>query len=401
MKYTTYVSACFFALSCLMPLTTSAATSRSFEVSGWIPYWRTATGTVDALNHLSVLSEIDPFVYTLKSDGTLYDNAHLDQDPWQNLITTAQANHVRVVPSVMTSNGDLLHTLLSNTKSRQALATRIAALVKERNFDGIDIDFEGKHAEDKRFYSLFLQGLYQRMGKKMVMCTIESRTPTDSRYYGVDVPPDAEIYANDFKQINKYCDRVRIMAYDQQGVDQKLLATAASSSQIYAPVADVAWVEKVMNLVAKDVKKSKLMIGVPTYGYEYDVTAYANNEYIYKILWTFNPGYATQIATQYNVTPMRNSAGEMYLTYTPTMGTSSPPVGNVSQDALLAASAISQTATVNNTHGTFRLLDWSDAGSIQDKVNLAKRLKLRGVSLFKIDGGEDPNIWNVLQGVKK
>jgi spore germination protein YaaH len=395
-----YIPVCAFVVSVLLPVSASAAT-QSFEVAGWIPYWRTATGTVDALTHIDTLSEIDPFVYTLKLDGTLVDNGHLEADPWLNLITVAQSKKIRVVPSVMTSNGDLLHKLLSNTKSRRALATSIATLVKDKGYDGIDIDFEGKHAGDKKYFSLFLQGLYQRLGDKMLMCTIESRTPTDSRYYGTGIPPDAEIYANDFKQINTYCDRVRIMTYDQQGIDQRLLATAASSSQLYAPVADVAWVEKVMNLVAKDIKKSKLMIGIPTYGYEYDVTAYANNEYIYKILWTFNPGYATQIASQYNVTPMRNSAGEMSLSYTPTSGTSSAPLSNAPQDALLAAAAISQVATAQNTHGTFRLLDWSDAGAIQDKVNLAKRLGLRGVSIFKIDGGEDPNMWNILQGVKK
>src|SRR3989344_7019896 len=140
------------------------------------------------------------------------------------------------------------------------------------------------------------------MGNKWVMCTIESRTPLDSRYYGTTIPADAEIYANDFKEINKYCDRVRVMTYDQQNVDQQLAAQAASSSQIYAPVADPAWVEKVITLMKRDIKPSKLLIGVPTYGYEYDVTAYTGNQYIYDILWTFNPGYAIPLAAQYGVT---------------------------------------------------------------------------------------------------
>src|SRR6185295_8222043 len=105
---------------------------------------------------------------------------------------------------------------------------RIANLVKENSFDGIDIDFEGKKAEDKAYFATFLKGLDMRMGTKWLMCTIESRTPIDSRYYGAEIPPDAEIYANDFVAINKYCDRVRIMTYDQQDVDLKLSTTAAS-----------------------------------------------------------------------------------------------------------------------------------------------------------------------------
>ncbi|MDP2649152.1 MAG: glycosyl hydrolase family 18 protein, partial [bacterium] len=261
----------------VLPFTASAATppSGGFEVSGWIPYWRAATGTVDVLPHLDELTEVNPFVYTLKSDGTLLDNGKLDEEPWKSFIVAAQAKNVRVIPTVMTSNGALLHKILSNTTSRIALEDRIADLVKEKGFDGIEIDFEGKYAKDKDYFSTFLKGLYQRMGNKWVMCDIETRTPLDSRYYGTEVPQDAGIYANDLVEINKYCDRVKIMAYDQQGVDLQLSARAASSSQLYAPVADPLWVEKVVNLMARDIDRNKILIGVPTYGYEYDVTVYA------------------------------------------------------------------------------------------------------------------------------
>ena len=382
----------------LMPLSASAATK--FEVSGWIPYWRAATGTADALPNLDKLTEVNPFVYTLKSDGTLLDNGKLGEEPWASFIVAAKAKKVRVIPTIMTSNSGLLHTLFSNQKSRIALEDRITALVKQNGFDGIDIDFEGKRAEDKEYFSTFLKGLYMRMGTKWVMCTIESRTPIDSRYYGTDTPPDATLYANDFKAINKYCDRVRIMAYDQQDVDQQLVQQAASSSQLYAPVADPAWVEKVVNLAAKDIKKSKILIGVPTYGYEYDVTAYAGNEYVYDILWTFNPGYATSTAAAYGITPQRNAAGEMYFTYV-TASTSSTPVSLGPNSAPLAALAAVAYADTYNSHLNFRLMDWPDAQSIQTKIDLAKKLGVRGISIFKLDGGEDPNIWAVLQGVKK
>ncbi|MBI5470510.1 hypothetical protein HY968_04320 [Candidatus Kaiserbacteria bacterium] len=383
-----------------MPHSASAA---SFEVSGWIPYWRAATGTLDVLPHLNELTEINPFVYTIKSDGTLLDNGKLDQEPWVSFIAAAKAQKVRIIPTVMTSNSDLLHALLSNQKSRIALEDRITKEIKSKGFDGVDIDFEGKKAADKDYFSTFLKGLYMRMGTKWVMCDIEARTPNDSRYYGTQIPPDASIYANDFVAINKYCDRVRIMAYDQQGIDLKLASAAASSSQLYAPLADPAWVEKVVNLAAKQIKKSKIMIGVPTYGYEYDVTAYANNEYIYDILWSFNPGYAWPLSQQYGVTPTRNAAGEMFFTYTPNPNVSSTtPAASLGQNsALIAATATNLYATTYNSHMNFRLVEWSDAQSIQTKIDLAKRLGVRGISIFKLDSGQDPNLWTVLQGVKK
>jgi len=385
----------------LAPLSASAATMSSpFEISGWIPYWRTATGTADTLAHLNTFKEINPFVYTIKSDGTLVDNGALDKEPWTTLIAAARANHVRVIPTIMASNGTLLYKLLSNTKTRIALEDRITKLVKDNNFDGIDIDFEGKTAETRPYFSTFLKGLYQRMGQKWVMCTVESRTPIKDRYFGVTPPKDAGLYSNDYAAINKYCDRVRIMAYDQQGIDQAL--AHAASTTLYAPVADIAWVEKVMRVAMKDISKHKLVIGIPTYGYESEVTAYADG-YVYDLLWSFNPKYALDIAAALGITPVRNRlTGEMNFSYIPTSTPVALPTDATTSPALLnndqVGAAALALASSTNTHNTFRLMTWSDASAIADKVALAKRLGLRGVAIFKIDGGEDPAMWDAING---
>ncbi|MBI4094085.1 hypothetical protein HY417_03925, partial [Candidatus Kaiserbacteria bacterium] len=312
-----------------------AAQYKPFEVSGWIPYWRAATGTADVIPHLDTLTEVNPFVYTLKSDGTFLDNGTLDKEPWLSLRAEAKKRNVRFVPTVMTSNGALVHELLSNATSRIALEDYIAALVKDRGFDGIDIDFEGKRAETRSYFSTFLKGLSMRMKDKWIMCTIESRTPIEDRYFGTTPPPDAAVYANDFKEIGKYCDRVRIMAYDQQSIDLALSDEAARAGLLYAPVADPRWVEKTIALAAKDISKKKLMLGIPTYGYEYDVRVYAGNQYVYDILWSFNPGYATPIAAEHDITPQRGYWGEMFFTYTGG-ATSSPPLSEMSNSALVA-----------------------------------------------------------------
>jgi len=384
------------AVFLLLPFSADAAQYKPFEVSGWIPYWRTATGTADALLHLDSLTEVNPFVYTLKSDGTFLDNGKLDEEPWLTLRAEAKKKNIRFVPTIMTSNGELLHTLLKNAKSRIALEDRIAALVKEKGFDGIDIDFEGKKAATKDYFSTFLKGLAMRMPKHWIMCTIETRTPVADRYYGATPPPDATTYANDFKAINKYCDRVRLMAYDQQGVDVKLATEYASSSQLYAPIGDPAWVEKVVNLAAKDISKKKLMIGIPTYGYEFGVTVYSGPEYVYDPLWTFNPRYATETAALYGITPYRAPWGEMAFSYAPA-ATSTIATSTVGILGVATAYAAADFAQAFNSNLNFRLMVWPDAESVRQKVALAKKLGVRGVSIFKIDGGEDPNIWSVLK----
>jgi spore germination protein YaaH len=421
------------AFAVAVPFSTHAATTTkapSFEVSGWVPYWNESTSTADVLPHLSEVTQINPFVYTMSSSGAIIDNGPMNQPPWTTLIAVAKAQKVRVVPTIMWSNGAAIQAVLSNAKSRQALETAIAKLVKTNKYDGIDIDFEGKTAATKPYFSLFLKGLYSRMGTKLVTCDIEARTPISDEYYGTEIPDGAGEYANDYTQINKYCDRVNIMTYDQQGVDAKLAATAASSSALYAPVGDPAWVEMVVILAKQSINPNKIMIGVPTYGYEYQVTAYANNQYIYDILWTFDPKYATQIETQYGVTPVRNAQGELTLTYVPNpnLGTipappsptpSSTPVisgdttattisspfllpGQLSgMMGLAAAAAASLYATTYNSHLSFNMLDWPDAQSLAGKIAIAKKLGVRGVAIFEFDGGEDPNVWAILQGVKK
>ncbi len=390
--------ALFAVVIFVLPLSASAATS--FEISGWLPYWSAASSTADAIAHMSELTEVDPFIYSIQNDGTIKDLGPMDQAPWMTLVAAARADHVRVIPTVMWSNAASEEAILSNTKKRIALENAITNLAKVNGYNGIDIDFENKPADLENDFSTFLKGLYARMGSKWVMCDIEARTPLSDRYPDGNAPPDATEYANDFTQINKYCDRVRLMTYDQQSVDQQLENDAASSSELYAPVADPAWVEAVVTLAEKNISPSKLVIGVPTYVYDYDVTAYANNEYNYDILWTFDPGYATQIEQQYGVTPVRNNEGEMEFTYVPTSTSTMPLSSNIS-GALVAAAAASEYATQYNAHLDFHFLDWPDAQSVLDKVDLAKALGIRGIAIFKIDGDEDLNMWTLLQGVKK
>jgi spore germination protein YaaH len=375
---------------------TGTATAK-LEYSGWLPYWKEASSTQDALAHIDQLTEINPFVYVLQSDGTIRDMVGIADEPWRSLITVAKAKKVRVIPTIMTSDTGALHDILSNSARRIQLEDDIAALVVNEGFDGIDIDFEGKRAEDRDYFSTFLRGLYQRMGKKWVMCTIESRTPLADRYYGATQPADAGMYSNDFVQINKYCDRVRFMTYDQQTIDLKQAALADANKQLYAPVADTVWVEKAIREAMKTIDKKKIVIGVATYGYEWDVTAYADG-YVYDLLWSFGPGYAAPIAAQYGVTPTRQASGEMGFSYTPAAGITSAPTAN--SDVSTSATTSGNTAELalaaaqaNNTHSTFRYMVWQDAQAIKDKIDLAKRLGVRGVAVFRLDGGEDAAMW--------
>jgi len=385
-----------FVLVCaIMPSNASAAViSRPFEISGWIPYWRAATGTADILPNLDRFTEVNPFGYTVQDDGLLWDAAVMSQEPWVTLKQQSKEKKVRFIPTVMWSDPDEMHAVLSNPTKRAHHIRQIVEEVNVNGYDGIDIDYEGKYAKTRPHFSAFLKELYKAMGNKWVQCTIESRTPLSSRYLDpADIPKDLE-YANDFVAINKYCDRVKFMTYDQRNVDVKLREAAEGP---YAPVSDTRWVEKAILEALKTIPKKKVMLGIPTYGYEWEVTAHGEGDFTYRLDGTFNPKYGSDIAEKYNVTPIRNEGGELGLTffpegsmlYIPRPATSWP--GNlVSQSAnLLAGSA--------NQNITFNMLTWQDSQAIADKVALAKKLGIRGVAVFKIDGGQDPKMWEVLK----
>lgn len=381
----------------LLDSSLSANTPGPLEFSGWIPYWRVATGTADVLPHLAGLTSVMPFGYTVKSNGTLVDSARLGQEPWTSFIAAARQNNVRVIPTVMWGNGDSIHRILSNTATRIALENEIADTVKKNGFDGIDIDFEAKKHETINYFSTFLKGLYQRMDNKWIYCTVEARMPLEDRYLpGAVIPVDAADYANDYVQMNKYCSRVEIMAYDQGTIDLRLNAVRAAP---YAPVADPGWVESLVTLAAKSIAKNKIAIGIPTYGYEYAVTPIAGS-YRYDRLWPFNPKYATDIASQLGITPTRTSAGEMGFTYSPSALAAVAPTGGEStqtQQETATSTVVKNEGSPVGINQTFNYMTWSDAQAIADKVALARRLGVRGVAVFKFDGGEDRKMWDVLK----
>ena len=373
-----------------------AAAASKLEVSGWVPYWRAATGTQDTLPNLSALTTVHPFGYSVKNDGMLADTAKLTEEPWVLFLAEAKKKKVRVIPTVMWSDAAAMHRILSNQKTRIALEDEITALVMQNNFDGIDLDFEGKWAETKPYFSTFLKGLYQRMGKKWVYCTIESRTPLDSRYDGTP-PADATVYANDYVEINKYCDRVQIMTYDQGAIDVKLNRARAAP---YVPVADPGWVEKVITLAAKTIPKKKLILGIPTYGYEYSVKPLSQYGYSYDRLWAFNPRYATDLAKELNIPPVRNGAGELSFMYKEATGKKKRKPDkseSITQGGLApAATLYSQAALAAQFEPPFNIVWWSDAQAIKDKMDLAKKLGVRGVAIFKLDGSQAPGFWEVV-----
>jgi spore germination protein YaaH len=319
---------------------------------------------------LDKVTQVSPFAYELQVNGTIKDALKASEEPWTSLIREAKKKKVKIYPSILSypqtateQNG--VYLLLAQKAKRKAHVAEIVALVKKNKFDGIDIDYENKIADIRPYFSIFLSDLATALHKdgKKLICTVEARTPPESKYATTSKEILSRVeYANDYKMIGKSCDQVRIMAYDQGQDDANLVNQNKVNGNVYRPVADIEWVEK-------------LLIGVPTYGYKYEIIpASGTTGPRYPRVGSMNFNYISDLLTMLQMTPLRNSAGELSFTYATSTGVNGEQFGEWKQF----------------------LVWYSDSQAIADKVRLAKLYKLAGIAIFKIDGGQDPTLWTML-----
>lgn len=375
-----------------MPLTSLAASPSTLYYGGWVPFWEQFNGVWDVTNNLNKVDEISPFSFEVRPDGTLVDKMKITEGFWPGWINAVQRAPVKVIPSVAWFNGPGIHKLLSNRTTRIAHEDYITKIVVDNKFDGIDIDYEAKLAETKPYFSTFLYGMAIRLHpkKKILSCTIEPRTPLSSLYD--TIPEEEPERANDYVEINKYCDIVRIMAYDQGVIDQRLNEQKGNGA-LYAPVADTAWVEKVIQETLKTIGRRKIEVGIPTYGYEYQVR-WDGGVTHYERLRSHTYVQAMERAKTMGATPARNNAGELGFTYA-----TSTWVGGVSEALTWdVPSGLPIAIAQNNANGKItRFVTFSDAGSAADKIALVRKYGLRGAFFFKFDGQQDPTLWSVMK----
>ena len=354
-------------------------------------------GVESASDNLRELDIIYPFAFEVQPDGTLRDRADLSEEKWEDLIEEAQDRRIEVMPTVMWFDGAEIHHVLSNKKRRSDHVDAIVDMVKDGDFDGVNIDYEAKLADTIDYFSDFLEELEDELGRRDLSCTIEARTPPEMIYPEGQIPNPIR-YANDYRAMNKYCDWVEIMAYDQQRAI--LTLNKERQGEPYIPVADIDWVESVIELALEDIDADKILLGVPTYGRQWELTVAPEWYKSYSRISALNMPDAEELADDYDKKPGRNAAGELSYTFfhedtiwgildkaiqTP-RGTRTG--FEAAAKALLFANASGMEVPV-------RIVWYSDAQAIEDKVKLAKKYELKGIAIFKIDGEEDEDIWDL------
>lgn len=346
-------------------LVNTTPSEKTFFVSGWLPYWQKKAGADSLFGNLALFSEVNPFAYGVNPDGTLRDTTNIQSAPWPELRKEARKENVAIIPTILWANAVAMHETFSNSQKLEKHVSAIATMLTQNNFPGVDINYEGKDVADRDLFTIFLEALRKKLdsSKKTISCTVEARTE--------DNPPAdwtgtrAMSFANDYPELNRLCDSVRIMAYDQVFQANGGLKIFDDTNETpTAPNADIHWVEKVMRYAAQYIKTSKLAMGVPTYGWEFRITK-TDHGYHYEKVKSVTYPQALEEQIQSKATLERTDGGEPFFIYT-------APDGK-------------------------HLVTFSDAESLGQKISLAKKLGLKGISLFKIDGQTDPRLFSEIK----
>ena len=103
-----------------------------------------------------------PFVYTIREDGGLNaidDTAMLQSAAAEKVVPVMAITNF----SATAAGSKLAHTVLASTDIQDALLTNILKVMKEKGYQGLNIDFENVFPADRENYNQFLQRAVDRL----------------------------------------------------------------------------------------------------------------------------------------------------------------------------------------------------------------------------------------------
>ncbi len=170
------------------------------------------------------------------------------QDQYQKVMQYCRERGIQAHLGVALMDKEALHSLLCDPAARRNLIKQLNDKVAADKYDGVNIDFEFIPSTDAAYFTQFLRELKAALGEnKMLSVAVFART-------GKENWPVAYQY----REIGKIADRVVVMAYDHSYADSAP-----------GPVAPLWWVKDVTAYMISTIPREKILLGLPTYGYNW------------------------------------------------------------------------------------------------------------------------------------
>lgn len=272
-------------------VTVKTSTVSSNKIIGYYPAWKSYSGfTPDKLD-VSKLTHINyAFAYIGQDNKIKLGYPDKDPENFKMLNDLKSLNpDLKILISVGGWNwSDKFSDTASTDASRTAFAKSCVEFLVQYGIDGIDLDWEypvggglptnSKRPLDKQNFTLLLKEIRQKLDEQELK---------DNKQYLLTIAGGASYYyLNNIEptKIKEYLDYVNIMSYDLHGPwDQYSdfnapLYNKSSSSPQYKISVDSsveAWVNAGFT-------KDKLVVGIPFYGYMYQVNKDNSNGFLQK-----------------------------------------------------------------------------------------------------------------------
>ena len=354
-------------------------------ITGWLPYWDDAPGTATLVANSDLIAETMLFWWStvgntqsvslkIKSSGTTLAKR-------TRLIGQLQAAGILVLPTITDStcvnaSASTLPAIFASDQKRANYIAQIVQLSASENYDGIDLDLECFMYESRLWSS------YQANWVKFVAeLGIALRAQGD--LLSVTTPP---IYSDttgywvySWKQLGPHVDRLRIMAYDYSTGQSRW--NPAVKSQGDGAIAQMQWVQRIVDYAVSVVDPAKVWLGVPAYGRNW-VTGVTGScptsgevPNLERVTWTSKEVNAklTELAVTPTVSRYHSIHKERNLIYTRTF--------NGTNNA-----GVARSCTVTRT------VWWQDARSHYDRLIVARKAGMAGIAVWRLNG-EDAEMW--------
>ena len=214
----------------------------------YVNYDASSRASLDA--NLSRLDFVTPYWYHVTPSGDIKTFSQ------PTVAALLKANGIKVLPLVQNeSKWDEFTKTIETAEKRDAIVAKLVTVVESNGYDGIQIDFEGVNASDADKITDFMKRLYASFKPRgwIVSQAVIARVSDTSSYWGG---------AYDYRELARYNDYIAIMAYDY--------GYAGRPDPI--AVAPIWWVEDVADYAVSRIPREKVILGIPFYGYDWNVT---------------------------------------------------------------------------------------------------------------------------------
>lgn len=286
---------------------------------------------------------LSPFTYSFNPDGTL--------TTLQDTAVLEAARATATVPLLVMTNfvggnfdSDVTATLLRSPELQETFISNLLDVMREKNYGGVNFDFEYVYPEDRENYNNFLRRVVARLHPEGYLVSTALAPKSSADQQGL-------LYeAHDYQAHGEIVDFVFLMTYEW--------GWAGGEPWAIAPINEV---RQVLDYAVTVIPRDKILMGIPLYGRDWRIPWQEGTT-----ATTVSPQEAVQLARTYGAEIQYHETYQSpFFRYTDETG---------------------------QAHEVW----FEDARSMQAKYDTVKAYDLRG-AFYWVLGNSFPQNWAVLQ----